>query len=122
MKNCCLFSYSTPDEAMNRRDFEVVEDFGGEGEGYSWSDGNKTLCRCENCGALFLKYEMTFLAMTYDQDDISYVYYLPVTSRDEALQYIDMYFDTKKGSIHSKDSSYKGKKIWFNGKDWCWNM
>ena len=72
MKTCCKFSYSTVDDALNSSGFETVEDFGGKGEGYSWSDGSKKLCRCRNCGALFLNYWMNFLAMTYDSDDIEY--------------------------------------------------
>ena len=117
MKTCCKFSYRSVDDALNSSDFEVVEDFGGEGEGYSWSDGSKKLCRCSNCGALFLNYRMKFLAMTYDTDDIGYSYYLPVSSRDEALEYVDKYIVL----LGVKDSPYKGKKIWFDGSKWCWN-
>ena len=114
-KTCCLFSYNTVDEAMKNSKFEVVDDFGGEGEGYSFNDGNRKLCRCKNCGALFLNYKIRFLAMTYEQDEISYNYFLPVANRNEALEYIDSYI----GSVGMKDS-YEGKKIWFDGSKWCW--
>ena len=115
MKTCCLFSYSTANEAMKYRDFEEIENFGGEGEGYSWGDGSQKLYRCRRCGALFLNYKIRFLAITNDSDDISYSYLLPVASRDEALNYMDKYI----GSVGLKDS-YKGKRIWFDGSKWCW--
>ena len=126
METCCIFSYNTVDEALKPGIFEEVEDFGGEGEGYSWSDGHMELCRCKNCGALFLSYRMNFLAMTYDSDDKRFSAYLPVASHDEALEYVDKYrlYDAKDryiGSLIAKDSQYKGKIIWFDGSKWRWN-
>ena len=115
--NCCLFSYRTAGEAMKNRSFAVAENFGGKGEGYAWSDGSRKLCRCKNCGALFLNYEIRFLAMSYDSDDIKYSYYLPVSSREEALEYMDKYI----GAAGLKDS-YEEKKIWFDGSKWCWTI
>lgn len=115
-KMCCVFNYATVDEAWKNFNFEVVEDFGGEGEGYSWSDGSLKLCRCKNCGALFLNYKIRFLAMTYEQDEIIYSYFLPVVNRDEAIECMEKYI----GSVGLKDS-YNGKKIWFDGRKWCWN-
>ena len=116
MKTCCLFSYQTANEAMQNRVLEEVENFGGEGEGSSWSDGSKKLCRCSNCGALFLNYRIRFLAMGYDSDTISYSYFLPVASRSDALEYMGKYIR----SVGLEDS-YIGKKIWFDGSKWCWN-
>ena len=116
MKTCCLFSYSAADEAMAASTFEVVEDFGGVGEGYSWSNGSQKLCKCKNCGALFLSYKIKFLSMGYDSDEKSYVYYLPVKNRMEALAYCEKYI----GSTGLSDA-YKGKKIWFDGSKWCWD-
>jgi len=115
MKPCCIFSYSTVDEALDGSPFAVVEDFGGAGEGYSWMNGSRKLCMCENCGALFLCYKIKFLSMGYDSDEKSYTYYLPVNNRAEALAYCEKYI----GSTGLSDS-YNGKKIWFNGTKWCW--
>ena len=115
MKTCCIFSHNTAWEAIRNSDFETVEDFGGEGEGYSWSDGSRKLCRCKNCNALFLKYKMRFLAMSYDSDYISYSYYLPVASREEAVEYMDKYLGTGRLA-----DSYDKTKIWFDGSKWSW--
>ena len=114
-KLCCVFNYATVDEAMKDNKLEAVENFGGEGEGYSWSDGSRKLCRCSNCGALFLNYAIRFLAMTYDSDEIRYSYYLPVSSRDEALEYLKKFI----GAAGLSDT-YDGVKIWFDGRKWCW--
>ena len=118
-ETCCMFSSRTVNNGMARgasevaNNFEVVEDFGGEGEGYSWGDGRKQLCRCRNCGALFLNYRIKFLAMTYDSDSISYSWYLPVASRVEALEFMDKYI-----GISGLSDSYEGRKIWFDGSKW----
>ena len=112
---CCMFSCNTASEAMKNRDFEDVEDFGGEGEGYSWSAGNRKLLRCRSCGALFLNYRIKFLSMVHDSDNITYSYLLPVASRSEAFEYMDKYI----GPVGLKDS-YEGLKIWFDGSKWCW--
>ena len=114
---CCLLSYNTAHEAMMKRTLEEIEHFGGgDGEGYSWDDGSRKLCRCKNCGALFLNYSIRFLSMTYEQDEKSYSYYIPVASREQALEYNEKYI----GSFGLSDS-YMGKKIWFDGKKWCWD-
>jgi hypothetical protein len=116
---CCLFSYSTAHEAMMNRSFEEIEDFssfGSDGEGYSWGDGIRRLCRCKKCGALFLHYKMNFLPMTYEQDDVGYSYYFPVTTRTEALEYSEKHI----APTGLKDL-YNGMKIWFDGKEWCWD-
>ena len=115
-KPCCLFSCRTADEAIKKHTLTVTEDFGGEGEGYSWEDGSRKLLKCKNCGALFLEYRIKFLAMTDEQDEISYRYLLPVVNRKEALEYIDKYI----GSVGLSDS-YQGKRIWFNGREWLWD-
>jgi uncharacterized C2H2 Zn-finger protein len=114
---CCSFSYHIVGEAMQNRKFETIEKLGGgDGEGYSWKDGSRELCKCKNCGALFLNYKIKFLAMTYEQDEINYSYYFPVKNREEALEYSDKYIgDTGLSEL------YRGKKIWFDGKKWCWN-
>jgi len=115
MKECCLFSSCTFDERGQVLPFIDMEDFGGgDGEGYSWDDGSRKLCRCQNCGALFLNYKIKFLAITFEQNDISYNYFLPVVNRKQALKYNQKYID----STGLKDS-YRGKKIWFNGSKWC---
>ena len=116
MKNCCIFSCTTAWEAVRSSSFEAVEEFGGEGEGYSWSDGCKKLLRCKNCGALFLNYRMKFLAMGYSSDDISYSYYLPVSNRVEAIEYMNKFMESGRLS-----DSYDKIKIWFDGAKWCWN-
>ena len=116
MKECCLFTRCSFGDVGKGLPFIEIENIGGgDGEGYSWDDGIRKLCRCKNCGALFLSYEIRFLAMTYEQDDISYRYFLPVANRDEAIEYMEKYI----GSVGLKDS-YNGKKIWFDGSKWCW--
>ena len=121
MKNCCLFSFETASEAIKNSNFSIIENFGGEGEGFSWRSGNKKLCKCKMCDASFLEYEMKFLAMNYEKDDseVNYVYYLPVENRNEAIEYIEKYLNS--GAIASKDSPYKGKKIWFSSFELKWN-
>jgi len=116
VKKCCLFSTRTFGERGKGLPFDEIENLGGgDGEGYSWGDGSRKLCRCKNCGALFLNYEIRFLAMNYEQDDISYSYYLPAANREQALEYNEKYI----GATGLKDS-YTGEKIWFNGSKWCW--
>jgi len=95
--------------------FDAIEDFGGNGEGYSWSDGSRKLYQCRNCGALFLNYRIKFLSMGYDSDSIVYDYYLPASNRTTALDVIETYI----GATGLKES-YTGNRIWFNGSVWCW--
>ena len=91
------------------------ENFGGDGEGYSWNDGSRKLCRCKNCGALFLNYKIKFLAMTDEQEELNYNYFLPVASREQALEYNEKYINSA-----GLSDSYEGKKIWFDGTKWSW--
>ena len=115
-KECCLFAGRTFAEQALGLSFTVIEDLGGgDGEGYSWSDGSKKLCQCMKCGALFLSYKIRFLSMSmgHDYDEVNYCYYLPVGSRDEALELVDKYI----GAIGLSEQ-YKGKKIWFDGNMW----
>jgi hypothetical protein len=116
---CCRFSCNTAHEAMMGRSFEDVEVFsspGSDGEGYSWSDGIRTLCKCRKCGTLFLFYRINFLPMTYEQVNLRCSFYFPVSSRTEALEYSQKYVDPRE-----LREIYKGKKIWFDGNSWCWD-
>jgi len=115
MKICCLFSYPTADAAAKHMNFEVVEDYGGDGEGYSWDDGRRALIRCNKCGALFLRQKLTFLSMGYDSEEVRYIHLFQFANCEEALEY---------NAEHTAGldwlDSFEGKKIWFNGSQWCW--
>ena len=118
-RTCCLFSYGSADEAMKSSSLEIVEDFGGAGEGYTWEVGRWALHRCTDCGAYFINYAMKFLAMSSDQDEIRYRYLFPVTERGEALKYRG-----KAMSVSELKELYTGRDtwfIWFDGSSWCWN-
>jgi len=113
---CCLFKTCSFGEEGKGLPFTDVEKFSGDdGEGYSWNDGITKLCKCNNCGALFLCYMVRFLGMSSDQDTISYRYFLPVTGREEALEYKEKHIDS-----NGLSKIYNGKMIWFNSRQWQW--
>jgi hypothetical protein len=86
---------------------------GGDGEGYSWEDCARRLCRCGNCGALFFNCKIKFLAMASEQDEIRYNYYILVSNRKEAQGHSE--------NFTGPAGLCNGKKIWFNGRKWYWD-
>jgi len=114
---CCLFSYSSADEAMKNRQLEEIEHFGGDGEGYSWDEGSCKLYKCMNCSALWLNYSIKFEAMRYEDDSSSYSCFIPVTNRDEAREFFNKY----SYMLGARDHDYKGRKIWFSSQLLKWN-
>jgi ribosomal protein L32 len=116
-EHCCIFAFPTASMAIENLVIKEVENYGGEGEGFSWNDGMRALVHCVNCGALFLRHKVKFLAMSYDMDEITYVDYFAFPGREEAFDYNEKY---KKDGLLLR-SQFKGLKIWFNGREWQWN-
>ena len=110
-----MFSYPTVEIAAKHMDFEIIEEY-GDGDGfpyYTWDDGHRTLLRCKNCGALFLRQISEFHSMS-DTGDHYYMDYFPVESREQAIEYNNKY------NGFSLEMEYKGFRILKNDSKWVW--
>lgn|GEM_PF-1042008 len=117
-KTCCIFSHPAAYITLALLSLEETDDFGGSGEGYSWENARRTMQRCKNCGALFFQQRINFLSMTDEQEDLTYVFLLPVTDRDEAMAKNTQYVNCGV-LLLNEFKLHKGMKIWFDGKRWC---
>lgn len=89
---CCLFQKEPLSVPKFFENMELLIDYGGEyfySDGslrhryYVWDDGDRTLQRCKNCGALFLVQSDEYHGP--DSNDL-YIDCFPVDSREQADQ------------------------------------
>ena len=121
MKRCCIFSYDTAEEAMAQKPFKEVENFGNkhlnpDGTVKQWlhsgENGDRSLVKCDRCGALFL-WQSSY--MTWGNDTVYHEIILPVNNRNTVMKLNE----NCNGWV--LEGNYCGLHIWETDKGWIWN-